>query len=64
MRKVFEHEDIDPLTTNEEELQQVQAKAHEWYHALAFLMGADHTCFGRLLETYENDFTQGIDQYP
>ena len=27
-------------------------------------MGADHTHFGRLLETYENNFTQGLDRYP
>ena len=27
-------------------------------------MGADRTRFGHLLETYENDFTQGVDQYP
>ena len=46
MNKVFEHEGINPLTTNEEELQQVQAKAREWYLALAFLMGSDHTPFG------------------
>ena len=63
MRKVFEQEGINPLTTNEEEMQQVQAKACEWYLALAFLMGADRTCFGQLLETYKNDFTQGVDQY-
>ena len=41
----------------------MRTKAHEWYLALAFLMGADHTRFGQLLETYENDFTQGLDQY-
>ena len=64
MRKVFEQEGIDPLTTDEEELQQVRVKACEWYLALAFLMGADRTRFGRLLETYENDFTQGVDRYP
>ena len=64
MRKVFEQEGIDPLTTDEEELQQVRSIAREWYLALAFLMGADHTRFGRLLETYENDFTQGVDRYP
>ena len=46
MRKVFEQEGIDPLTTNEDELQQMQTKAHEWYLALAFLMGADCTCYG------------------
>ena len=64
MRKVFEQEGIDPLTADEEQLQLVCAKAREWYLALAFLMGADRTHFGRLLETYENDFTQGLDRYP
>ena len=47
MRKVFEQEGIDPLTADEEQLQLVRAKAREWYLALAFLMGADHTRFGR-----------------
>ena len=46
MCKVLEQEGIDPLTTNDEELQQVLTKAHEWYLALAFLMGADRTHFG------------------
>ena len=46
MRKLFEQEGIDPLATNEEELQQVRTKAREWYLALAFLMGADCTRFG------------------
>ena len=46
MCKAFEQEGIDPLTTDEEELQQVRTIAREWYLALAFLMGADHTCFG------------------
>ena len=64
MRKVFEQEGIDPLTTDEGELQQVRNSAREWYLALAFLMGADRTRFGRLLEAYENDFTQGVDRYP
>ena len=64
MCKVFEQEGIDPLTADKEELQQVRVKACEWYLALAFLMGADSTHFGQLLETYENDFTQGIDWYP
>ena len=27
-------------------------------------MGADHTYFGHYLEDLENDFTQGVDQYP
>ena len=58
MRKVFEQEGINPLTADEEELEQVRAKACEWYLALAFLLGADHTCFGQLLETYKNDFMQ------
>ena len=64
MCKVLEQEGIDHLTTNEDELQQVQTKACEWYLALAFLMGADHTHYGRLLETYENNFTHGVDHYP
>ena len=64
MRKVYEQEGIDPLTADEEQLQLVRAKAREWYLALAFLMGADRTRFGRLLETYENDFTQGLDRCP
>ena len=34
------------------------------YYGLAFLMGADHTCFGHYLEDLENDLTQGVDQYP
>ena len=46
MCKVFEQEGIDPLTTDEDELHQVWTKAHEWYLALAFLMGANHTCYG------------------
>ena len=64
MHKVFEQEGIDPLTADEEELEQVRAKGREWYLALAFLLGADRTRFGRLLETYENDFMQGVDRYP
>ena len=27
-------------------------------------MGADHVRFGRYLEDFENDFTQGVDRYP
>ena len=46
MHKVFEQEGIDPLTTDEDELQQVQTKACEWYLVLAFLMGADYTHYG------------------
>ena len=46
MHKVFEQEGIDPLTTDEDELQQVRTKACEWYLALAFLMGADCTHYG------------------
>ena len=61
MCKVFEQEGIDPLTADEEQLQLVRAKAREWYLALAFLMGADCTHFGQFLETYKNDFTQGLD---
>ena len=64
MHKVFEREGIDPLTTDEDELSQVWTKAREWYLALAFLMGADCTHYGRLLENYENDFTQEVDHYP
>ena len=46
MHKVFEQEGIDPLTTDEDELQQVRTKAREWYLALAFLMGTDCTHYG------------------
>ena len=60
---MFEQEGIDPLTTDEDKLQQVQTKAGEWYLALAFLMEADCTHYGQLLETYENDFTPGVDCY-
>ena len=63
MRKVFEQEGIDPLTTDVDELYHVWTKAREWYLALAFLMVADCTRYGRLLENYENDFTQGVDCY-
>ena len=41
--KVFEHDSIDLLTTDEDELLQVHNKAREWYLALAFLMGMDCT---------------------
>ena len=46
MRKVFEHDGIDPLTTDEDKLLQVCTKAQEWYLALAFLMDADCTHYG------------------
>jgi hypothetical protein len=38
--------------------------AKEKYLACAFVMGADKTRYGRLMEDLENSFTQGSDKYP
>ena len=38
--------------------------AQEQYLAVAFLLGADRSKFGRLLENLENDFLQGQNNYP
>jgi hypothetical protein len=38
--------------------------AKEKYLACAFILGADKTRYGRLLEDLENSFTQGSDKFP
>ena len=62
--KVLEHHDIAPSTATATQKENVRIEAQEWYYGLAFLMGADRVRFGRYLEDLENDFTQGVDQYP
>ena len=53
---------IDEATDAQEE--NAETQVIEWYLTLAFLMGSDRGQFGRLLETLENDFTAGNDNYP
>ena len=43
---------------------QVTEAASQRYLALAFLMGADRTRYGKLLEDLENSYLQGRDDYP
>ena len=62
--KVLEHHDIEAATATATQKENARIEAQEWYYGLAFLMGADRVRFGRYLEDLENDFTQGIDQYP
>jgi hypothetical protein len=38
--------------------------AKEQYLACAFILGADKTRYGRMLEDLKNSFTQGVDKYP
>ena len=53
---------VDEATDAQEEA--AETEGTQWYLALAFLMGSDHSRFGRLLEKLENDFTAGNDNYP
>ena len=62
--KVLEHHDVAPPTATATQKENARIEAQEWYYGLAFLMGADHVCFGCYLEDLENDFMQGVDQYP
>jgi hypothetical protein len=39
-------------------------KAQDKFLATAFLNGADHSCYGRLLDRLQNDYLQGQDRYP
>lgn len=41
-----------------------QVKAKEYSLACAFILGADRTRFGKLVEDLENSYTQGQDKYP
>ena len=62
--KVLQHHDIEPSMATATQNENAHIKTQEWYYGLDFLMGADHVRFGRYLEDLENDFTQGVDQYP
>ena len=62
--KVLEHHNIAPATATATQKENARIEAQEWYYGLAFLMGADCVHFGRYLVDLENDFMQGVDQYP
>lgn len=51
-------------TPPEEELKQATNGAKDATIACAFVLGADKASFGKLVENLENDFTQGVNQYP
>lgn len=46
------------------QLQDAENAARERVLACAFLFGSNRTHYGKLLEDLENDYTQGIDNYP
>ena len=64
MQKVLKSQGIDPNGAMAEQEEQAEELGKEWYFALAFLMGSDHTHFGHLLENLENEYTHGHNNYP
>ena len=48
----------------ETQTKEVQAESRERYLAAAFLLSADRTRYGKLIEDMENDYLQGRNNYP
>ena len=64
MRQVLRSQDINVDEATDAQEEAAKTEGTQWYLALAFLMGSDHSRFGCLLEKLENDFTAGNDNYP
>ena len=64
MNQVLQSQGIDINDASDVQQETAETEGIQWYLALAFLMGSDRSCFGRLLEKLENDFTAGNDNYP
>ena len=54
----------DPVNPTRIQLLAAQTKAADEFLATAFMLLADRSRYGRLIEDLENQFTQGIDNYP
>jgi hypothetical protein len=54
----------DRVIASDEVIADAERLAKEKYLACAFILGADKTRYGRLLEDLENSFTQGSDKFP
>ena len=55
---------VKPDAAMDAQLTAVEAAAKEHLLASGLLIGSDCTCYRKLLEDLENDFTQGQDNYP
>ena len=51
-------------TMTEAQTKEVQAESCEQYLAVAFLLSANRTQYGKLIEDLENDYLQGRNNYP
>ena len=54
--------DIDDL--DEDELTELTQQTYERYIATSFVLAADRSRYGRLIEGLENDYLQGQNNYP
>ena len=52
------------IDADKEELTAAEAAPREQVLAIGLLVGSDCSCYAKLLEDLENDFTQGRDNYP
>jgi hypothetical protein len=61
---MLEEENINSDLATKDKIATALQEAQERYLTVAFLIGADRARYGKLLENMENDYAQGVDQYP
>ena len=64
MKQVLRSQGINIEDATDDQEEAAELTGIQWYLALAFLMGSNQNCYGRLLEKLENDFTTGNNNYP
>ena len=64
LTEVAAEEGIDLNTITNAQRDTITKKAKDRYLAMCFILGADRTRYGRLIENMENSFLQGQDTYP
>jgi hypothetical protein len=55
---------VDFETLSNEALKKLKEETYERYLATSFVLAADRSRYGRLIESLENDYLQGRDNYP
>ena len=64
LKSVANEEGIDVDKATPTELQRLRAASKERYLAVAFILSADRSRYGRYIEDLENNYLQGVNKYP